>query len=181
MGKTEKSGHSFDSCLLRTTENRVEQTLGIGFVWLFACLFVMEVQMCAVISAWSSYSFVFLSNKGVAIPLEANVIEVARMVQDENQKIDASTNKDSKQQHSLSIFLFLNVHRRGARKTQSKTISSRAVSKERKAIATNVNCATSLSFLKGQCGLSYPSVSVSKLAPFWMESYCICVFKKNLG
>lgn len=52
--------------------------------------------MCAVISAWSSYSFVFLSNKGVAIPLEANVTEVARTVQDEKKKLDASTNKDSK-------------------------------------------------------------------------------------
>lgn len=132
MGKTEKSRHSFDSCLLHTTENHVEQTLGIVFVWLFACLFLMEVQMCAAISAWSSYSFVFLSNKGVAIPLEANVIEVARMVQDENQKIDASTNKDLKQQHNLSIFLFLNVHSSGARETQSKTISNRAVSEERK-------------------------------------------------
>lgn len=138
----------FDSYLLHTTENHVEQTVGIVFVWLFACLFLMEVQMCAVISAWSSYSFVFLSNKGVAIPLEANVIEVARRVQDENQKIDASPNKDSKQQHSLSIFLFLNVHSSGAGETQSKTISSRAVSEERpsegKAIATNVICASSL-------------------------------------
>lgn len=95
-GKREKSRNSFDSCLLHTTENHVEQTLGIVFVWLFACLFLMEVQMCAVISAWSSYSFVFLSNKGVAIPLEANVTEVARTVQDEKKKLDASTNKDSK-------------------------------------------------------------------------------------
>lgn len=134
MGKTEKSRHSFDSCLLQTTENHVEQTLGVVFVWLFASLFLMEVQMCAVISVWSSYSFVFLSNKGVATPLEANVTEVPRMVQDENKKLDASPNKDSKQQHGDSIFLFLTVHSSVAKEARSKTISSRAVSEEKKAI-----------------------------------------------
>lgn len=124
MGKKEKSRHSFDSCLLHTTENHVEQTLGIVSAVLFPCLFLVEVQMCAVVSAWSSNSFVFLSSKGVAMPLEANVTEVARTVQHENQKLDASTNKDSKEQHSFS---FLILHHSADREAQSETISSRAV------------------------------------------------------
>lgn len=51
--------------------------------------------MCAMISAWSSYSFGFLSNEAGAIPLEANITEVARTVQDEEKrKLYASTNED---------------------------------------------------------------------------------------
>lgn len=44
MGKKEKSRHSFDSCLLHTTENHVEQTLGIASAGLFPCLFLVEVK-----------------------------------------------------------------------------------------------------------------------------------------
>lgn len=51
--------------------------------------------MCAMISAWSSCSFGFLYNKAGAIPLEANMTEVARTVQDEEKrKLYASTNED---------------------------------------------------------------------------------------